>query len=207
MSYAGLLVGDGTAYELASVEGLADQPDLRTSDRTRLRRHGMLPGDDFLDGRSLVVTLEVFGADDPSFQAAIDALKLAFRPGNPESPVVFQVPGVAGGGQRRISARPRKLALPVDIDRFFYRQPIATIQLDATDPRLYDDNQLSLAANLAAGVPGLTWNLTWPLSWGGASTSGSVFATNAGTFPTPLLVRFDGPVTNPGVERVITGER
>jgi Siphovirus-type tail component, C-terminal domain len=205
MSYAGLVVGDGTAFELNQIEGLADMPDLRTSDRTRLRRHGELPGDDFLGGRSIVLTLEVFGADDTAFQAAIDALKLAFAPGSPEASLVLQVPGIAGGGQRRINARPRKLALPVDVDRFFYRQPTCIIQLDATDPRIYDDALQSVATSLAATPTGHTWNNTWNLSWGTAGVSGSIFANNAGTFPTPPAFRIDGPVTNPSIENITSG--
>jgi Siphovirus-type tail component, C-terminal domain len=205
MSYAGLLVGDGTAYELNQIEGLADMPDLRTSDRTRLRRHGELPGDDFLEGRSIVLTLEVFGADDTAFQAAIDALKAAFTPGNPETALTLQVPGIAGGGQRRLNVRPRKLALPVDVDRFFYRQPIVAIQLDATDPRIYDDALQSVATSLAATPTGHTWNNTWNLSWGTAGVSGSIFALNAGTFPTLPAFRIDGPVVNPSIENITDG--
>jgi hypothetical protein len=205
MSYAGLVVGDGTAYELAEIDGLGDMPELRTSDRTRLRRHGELPGDDFLAGRSLVLTLEVFGADDPSFQAAVDALKAAFAPGNPEAALVLLVPGIAGGGQRRLNVRPRKLDLPVDVDRFFYRQPIAQVQLDATDPRIYDDTQQSVVTPLAATPTGHTWNNTWNLSWGTAGVSGSIFATNTGTFPTPPTFRIDGPVTNPSIENTTYG--
>jgi hypothetical protein len=56
-------------------------------------------------------------------------------------------------------------------------------------------------------VAGLTWNLSWNLNWGGASTGNSFTATNGGTFTTPFTVRFDGPVTNPSIENVTTGEK
>lgn len=206
-SYNGLLLGGDTDYGFVSVEGLADQPDLRTSDRTRLRRHGQIPGDDFLDSRSIVAQFELFGASDAAFLANMNALKLALAPGSPEAPFSFQVPGVAGGGTRRVNARPRKLALPVERDRFFYRMPVATVQLNATDPRIYDDLQQSQNVGLAAGVAGHAWDNTWNFSWGGATTSTSIFAVNAGTFPTPFVVRFDGPVTNPSIENVGTGDR
>jgi hypothetical protein len=205
--YAGLLLGDGTVYEIREIQGLADQPDLRTSDRARLRRHGLLPGDDFLAARAVTVDLEVFGADDAAFAAAMAALKLALAPGNPEAPLTFKVPGVAGGGIRRLNARPRKLALPVDLDRFFYRQPTATVLFEASDPRLYDDALSSVSTGLAVSPSGLVWNLTWNLSWGASSSSGSIFAVNAGTFPTPPVFRIDGPVTNPSVENITTGEK
>lgn len=205
MEYAGLLIGDPGAYSIAKIDGLASMPDLRTSDRTRLRRHGMLPGDDFLAGRSVIADVEIDGADDPAFAAAVAALKAALAPGSPEQALTFQIPGVAGGGVRRLNARPRKLALPVDLDRFFHRLPVASVEWFATDPRIYDDAEQSEAVGLAAGVAGLSWPLSWPLSWGGASTSSTITAANAGTFPTPMVVRFDGPVTNPGIENVVTG--
>jgi Phage tail protein len=206
MAYGSLLIADGSAFSIKDIDGLADQPDLRTSDRTRLRRHGMLPGDDFLAGRSVVVDVEIFGADDATFASAVGTLKQALSPGSDEAPLTFKVPGVAGGGIRRLNGRPRKLALPVE-EKFFYRQPIASVEFFATDPRLYDDAQQSQAVGLAAGVAGHTWNNTWNWSWGGASTSTSIFAVNAGTFATPFVVRFDGPVTNPSIENVATGEK
>jgi hypothetical protein len=206
LSFGSLLVADGSAYCISKIEGLADTPDLRTSDRTRLRRHGMLPGDDFLAGRSVVVDLEVFGSNDSDFNVQLATLKQALSPGSAEAPLTFKVPGVAGGGIRRLNARPRKLNLPVE-QKFFYRQPIASVEFFATDPRLYDDVQQSQAVGLAAGVAGHTWNQTWNMNWGGASTSSSIFAVNSGTFPTPPTFRIDGPVTNPSIENVATGQK
>jgi hypothetical protein len=207
LEFNGLLLGGDTAYGFVSANGLVDQPELRTNDRTRLRRHGLLPGDDFLGGRSVVVELEVFGEDDATFQTNIDALKAALAPGSDEAVLAFQVPGVAGGGVRRLNARPRKLNLPIEVNRFFYRMPIAAVEFFATDPRIYDDTEQSLSTGLEASVAGLSWNLTWNLNWGGSSTGNSFNATNSGTFSTPFTVRFDGPVTNPIIENVTTGEK
>lgn len=206
LSYNGLTFGGDTDYGFVSAEGLVDQPDLRTSDRARLRRHGLLPGDDFLAGRSITLELEVFGADAASFQSNMNALKLAFAPGSAEKPLVFQLSGVAGGGVRRVNVRPRKLASRIDAERFLYRMPVAAVQFDATDPRIYDNTESSIATGLTASVPGLTWNLAWNLNWGGPSTSNIITANNIGTFSAPLTVRFDGPVTNPGIENVTTGQ-
>lgn len=206
--YQGLLVGDGTAYELRAIEGLADHPDLRTSDRTRLRRHGLLPGDDFLGGRAVTLELEVFGDTDAAFHANLLALKQAFAPGSPEAPLDFLIPGVTAPGSglaKRCNARPRRLALPVE-QRFFYRQPIAVVELFATDPRLYNAIQQSASTGLATSPSGLVWNLVWNLSWGASSSSGSIFAANGGNFPTPPVFRIDGPVTNPSIENITTGE-
>lgn len=204
--FSGLLMGGDTVYGFIEVEGLADQPEVRSSDRTRLRRHGLLPGDDYLGGRSVVLSLEVFGADDAAFQANLDALKAALVPGNAEAALSFKVPGVAGGGVRIMNVRPRKMALPIET-RFLYRLPKVAVEFFATDPRLYDIVQQNPSTGLNLSVIGRpSGNFSWNLSWGGPSTSNIVQATNAGTFVTPCVIKIDGPVTNPQVENVTAGK-
>jgi Siphovirus-type tail component, C-terminal domain len=205
MQYKNLLIGDGTAYEIRSITGLTDTPDLRTSDRSRLRRHGLLPGDDFLGGRAVIVELEIFGTDDAAFQLAMDALGLALTPGSPESLLTFKIPGVAGGGDRQLSVRPRKLNLPIE-ERYLYSQPTANVLFEATDPRLYDSILQAPSVGLTVSVSGLVWNLTWNLDWGGPSVSNTVQAVNSGSFSTPAIIRFNGPVTNPQIENVTAGK-
>lgn len=208
IQYGSLLMGDGgTPFEIVSVQGLADQPDLRTSDRTRLRRHGMLPGDDFLGGRSIVLTLGVEGTSDVDFQGNVNTLKAAFTPGEVEQSLQFLIPGVTVGGfPKQVSARPRKLALPIDFS-FFYRQPTAVIELFATDPRIYDVFQQSVSVGLPTAGGGLTFPATFNLVFGAVSTGGSIFALNAGNFDAPWTARIDGPCSSPSIENVATGEK
>jgi hypothetical protein len=143
---------------------------------------------------------------DAIFADNLEALKAALRIGQSESALTFQVPGVAGGGLRRINAKPRRLKLPIE-QRFFYRQPIASVEFFASDPRIYDDAEQQATTALAETPTGLTWDLSWNLSWGTPGDSGSIFAVNAGTFPTPAVFRIDGPVTNPSIENITTGKR
>lgn len=206
MEFGGLLMGGDGPYSIAEIDGLAGQPDLRTADRTRLRRHGMLAGDDFLGGRAVTISLEVSGADDTTFATNLAALRQALAPGSPEAPLTLKVPAVAGGGLRRLNARPRKLALPV-AERYFYRMPVAAVEFFSTDPRIYDDTLSSLVTSLPTAGGGNTFNDTFNSVFGAVSTGGSIFAANLGTFPTPPTFRIDGPCTNPSIENVATGER
>ena len=206
MEYRGLLLGADPYIVRPPVEGLGDLPDLRTSDRTRLRRHGMLPGDDFAAGRTITVDVPIIAAGS-AFAAAVDAFAAAFgltEAGGQLAPLVFQVPGIAGGGVRRMLARVRKRALPVG-PAWAANGAIASVMLDCPDPRIYDNAEQSVATSLAATPTGHTWNNTWPLSWGTAGVSGSISADNAGDFPTPPAFRIDGPVTNPSVENITDG--
>lgn len=205
LEFGSLLMGGNTDYGFVKAEGLKDRPEIRTSDRTRLRQHGMLPGDDFVGGRSVVIDLEINGDDSTIFETNVQAFDLALQPGNPEGILKFKIPGVAGGGIRRMNVRPRKIALPVE-SSFYYRLPVASVEFFATDPRIYDDTQQSPSVGIAASVSGHAWNNTWNLNWGGASTSNIVQATNVGTFPAPCVIRFNGPVTNPQIENVTQGK-
>jgi hypothetical protein len=202
-----LLVGDPTDYGVVSIEGLADVPDMRTSDQPKLQRHGMLPGLDLLGGRSVVVQIEIDAASDSELATLIHDLKLALRPGQDEAALTFQIPGVADGGTRRIVARPRRVALPIDLQRYYYRLPIATVEFFATDPRIYDDSLSDMSTGLAVSVAGrASGNFAWNMNWGGTTTGNIINATNSGTFSTPALIRFNGPVTNPQVENVTAGK-
>lgn len=207
VDYGTLHLAPATTYRLAPpIDGLSDHPGVRSSDQTRLRAHGLLAGDDFLDGRSITVPIRIFGGDSAGLSTAVAALKAALVPGAAEAPLTFQLPGVAGGGVRRINARPRRLSLPVDFAHAISRTVLALVGFDACDPRIYDETATTLTTGLAASVAGLSWPLAWNLNWGGASVGNSVIATNIGSFSTPWTARIDGPVTNPSVENVTTGQ-
>lgn len=206
-SYNGLDIGAGTPYTLVQgIDGLTSMPDLRTGDQTLFRRHGLIPGDDFLEGRSVTVRIRVSEPDPVEFSTALQALTAAFTPGQDESPMVFQIPGVAGGGTRRIICRPRRMAMPVG-ENWSLGMAVATIQLDASDPRIYDDTEQAVGTTLAVATGGHAWPQVWNMNWGGAFSNGSVTVENTGAFTTGWTATITGPVTNPSIENVDTGQR
>lgn len=213
LQYRDLLIGPDSPYDAPVIDGLAAIPELRSNDRARLRRHGELAGDDFLGGRTLTLTLAFKDpADcteatlDQVFGQNMHALRLAFRPGEAEEPLSLQIPGVAWGapGPVRVNCRPRRMAATID-RRWGRRVPAFAVELHATDPRIYDDAEQTGLAALPSPSGGLTFPVTPPLVFGTVSTGGTILADNAGTFPTPVQFRIDGPVTNPRVENVTLG--
>lgn len=50
---------------------------------------------------------------------------------------------------------------------------------------------------LPSTTGGLTWPVTWPISWTSTTIAGTALLTNSGSVDTGLIVRIDGPVTNP----------
>ncbi len=203
IEYGGLALGDGTDYDFVNIEGLGI-PEVISSDSELVGRHGLAAGADRLGGRFFELSLEVDGTGD-TLDARLAALGLAFAPAGDESPLVFQIPGVAGGGVRQIMCRSRGGFAPVGLARAHGEIAEVVIPLAATDPRIYDDAFTSTFAVLASTSGGLTWPLTWPLAWG-TTLSGIITPDNEGNFETGALLAMTGPVTNPRVLNLTTGQ-
>lgn len=204
IEYGGLTIGAGTDYKIAEILGLA-APPVRTSDRAVARRHGQHPGDDFYDARTITLATHIVESSDTAMSTKRAVLAAAFAGGHDETPLVVQIPGVAGGGRRRILCRPRRNGF--DVGRELTAGVARDVfQLHATDPRIYDDTESSDSVGLPAGGAGLTWPLTWPLNWGAITESGTITAVNAGNFDTGATIRVDGPVTNPRIENLTVGK-
>ena len=205
MTYNGLTLGDGTPFGIAQVDGLLDLPSMRSNDVPILRRDGLYVGDEYLDGRTVVVTLEVYGSDADEFSTNIASLTEATVPTQAESALSFRLPGVADSGDRRILARPRRRAIPMNIE-YFYRLPVATIEFVATDPLIYNDTQEGALSSLPTTSGGLEFDAEPDLEFGATSTGGTILATNSGNADTFPSCEITGPVTSPRIENVTTGE-
>lgn len=205
MEYAGVLLGGDTDISIAQVDGLLDLPDITSGDQVRLRRHGLHPGDDFLSSRAVTVTAELYGDDAAAFQTAVDSFLTMSKPGDDELPLHFQIPGVAGGVKSLIYARPRRRQVPIGRE-FYYRNPTATVQFVATDPRIYSADVSSFIVPVATTSAGVAFDMTANIVFGTGGESGAVTANNAGNFETEPVFRIDGPCVNPRIENVTTGE-
>lgn len=204
MEFGSLLIGEETDYDIVEIEGLLDHPEVRSSDHERLRRHGLAPGDDFTGGRVVIVSMDVYGADTDAVATAVSNLQQAFRTGD-EAALSFQIPGVAGGNLARVNARVRNRSLVIDRN-FTAGIPRAVVQFYATDPRIYTEAQPQVSTDIFAASGGITFNVVGNFNFPPSTESGTVTATNSGTFTTPTVIRLDGPVTNPSIENLTTDE-
>lgn len=137
--YGGLVIGvPDSAVSLAQVDGLLSLPEIRTSDLTLIQQHGLRPGDDYLGGRSVTLTLEVYDSDRDAYAKALNQVFAAFRPARPESPLRFRFPGLTADRTAYVMARPRNRGGTLDL-AFAYGVATFTVELVATDPHLYGD--------------------------------------------------------------------
>lgn len=200
--YRGLLLGGDTDYAYLE-SNVKTKPPVRSSDQDKLHGHGLWPGGDFLGGRQIILTFDVFNENTgrDGFGALVEEFGRVFDNGTEPDELVFQHPHVASGRKVRTWCTPRRLDVP-DNMQSYEGSAICTVELIAQDPRYYSDELFS-AKNIGLGSQssGLTWPLTWPLEWGSVESS-SFAAVNNGSRPASPVFTITGPVVNPRIENL-----
>ncbi|MFB9687710.1 hypothetical protein [Amycolatopsis plumensis] len=203
VEWRGLLLGAGTAYRYADLEGWLDLPETRDGDIEFDNYHGSQPGQ-LLVGRRTVTLSFTMSLSTADFGAAQRALRAATAPSeNPvEEPLVVQWDGVKAMVNARVIRRnipsPRSNGMG-------YSQ--GAIQWRATNPR-----QLHLPQIIAgpvspptSGTGGLIYPLVYPLVYGSGQSGGELRLTNAGNAPAQPVFRITGPCTGPVITNADTG--
>jgi hypothetical protein len=197
--------GPNSPYQLVQINGLHDAPEVRTSDQIRARSNGMFAGTDYLGGRSVIAEVQVVAShpDETVWQDFSSALIVGAES---ETALGFQIPGLARGNAVQIDARVRKLSLPIERS-YLNGQGNAVIEWFATDPRVYTQSvDTETASQATVAGTGVTFPVTFPLSFGGAVSGGQLQATNIGEFGAPWSATISGPIVNPTLENITTGE-
>lgn len=197
---------DEDPYHLDVIEGLLGSPEVRTADRTLVGRNGMVAGSDRYSGRAVTMSVNITAHDITDFSEAVAAFAAAFAaPQDADAALSFTIPGVAAGLAAQLNVRPRKLSLPIQTA---YHQGVgsAAVELFAADPLIYSATTGTITLLSDWDVGGLTFNAVFPLLFGGGGSFGTATATNLGSALAPVVVTIYGPVTNPVVRNVTTGQ-
>ncbi|MFD5640739.1 hypothetical protein ACFWIP_02955 [Streptomyces anulatus] len=152
--YRGLLMGaPDSPVSIVAVDGLLSLPEVRSSDLTLVQRHGLFPGDDYMNGRAVTLTLEVYAGDREEFTRALNAVSAAFLPGAPESALRFRFPGVAADQTALVMVRPRRRSAPLDLN-FAMGVCNVVVELQATSPYiLADEPRAEIVRSSTTGAP------------------------------------------------------
>ena len=204
IAFGGLTMGDGTNYQLVTIDGLEGLPSMVQTDVKRPRAHGQFLGGMFASGRQVSCEVAITASSDVAFRAALDALSDATTPlPFTETPLTYSLPGMVGS--RLVNARALDRAIVIDVD-YTHRVAHAACLWWATDPTIYDDPAQSLSTTLPLDDGGVTWPIVWPAYWGVSSSSGLITAVNAGGISAPVVITITGPVDNPSLENVTEGK-
>ncbi len=206
-SYNGLTFGGGAASfpSITKLVGINAMPPVRSADETKSGDEGRFQGVDYLDGRTVELEILLQGSSQANYDALCDQLEGAFAVQPAELPLNFTLGDTTQ--IRQINCRPRKTLIPRETRRWGMTG-LAAVQLFATDPRKYRlvPTENPLTTGLAAVSGGMTFNATFPLTFGATGGGGTVIATNAGNFQTPLTFTITGPVVNPIIDNITTGQ-
>ena len=204
VEFNGFLMGPGTAYDIPPVWNFLDLAALKTMDQSRFWADGSWSGPDFADVLLPSMAVEVKGATQAAFTAAVQALRGAFAPSYVAVPLWVKLPGMPAMG---IPAKTNKRSIPIDLTwNGNFSQ--AAVQWRCPDPVWQSvPNTVALSATSAA-PSGLWFPLFAPVSgtyvspgaldFGSTTVSGSsATLTNAGNTPAWPVVVLYGPTTIP----------
>jgi hypothetical protein len=151
------------------------------------------------------LSIEITDTSDAAFRADVDALAAACMvQTSTELPFAIALPVWA---QVSRQANVRVVDRHIDLDYAYTRHLAAcSITFWATDPRLYDSATQTTIITLPLYNAGAAWPIVWPTSWGATSTVGTTSVNNAGTFETRPQLVLQGPVTNPTITNITTGQ-
>lgn len=195
IEYDGLDISEAPYYP-SEVSGLLDSPELRSSLRPRLTRHGLHLGTTYLGGRTVALTLNVIGWTEAEHSDALAALTRALQIGEALAPLRFQIPGVADGRVARIDAMVSRYAAPIAHEHYAYTSTMA-VEFVATDPRIYSDELETVDVASFTPSGGMTFNATFDLTFGSSGDVGIANLANDGNRGAPWVATILGPCLNP----------
>lgn len=166
----------------------------------------LLTGGDFIEtvvpGGYVLPTM--YGVDDLPLDILIDELQEAWTPvldGSTVLPLSYQLPNQP---RRRLYGRPRNFS--VDMEHYEDGWVDAVLEFIATDPVIYSDAPHDIAIPLGQVGVGRSYPRVYPMAYG-ESTSSMATLINEGNTGADPVVNFSGPITNPSVENVTTGQK
>lgn len=202
-SFAGITFGgSGSPYQILSVEGLEGLPGIRNQDDNRGYQDGMFSGRDFLSGRIISITFQTFASGGNSAQTNFNSIQAKLLPQTSgTTPLYFILPP---SGEQFVNARVRVLRTSVD-PNYTYGMITSQVEFFCPDPNYYDST-LQSASMVVSDPPGRIYNRTYNLVYGSGSYATTTNIVNAGWATTYPTITLNGPITNPTLGNVTTGQ-
>lgn len=204
--FNGLVMGRGTRIKVLKVEGLFQSPDIVTSDTQRQDGDGEYSSDDeTFTGRVLDFELALLPGGVTPVDALYEELQAATSNIKDYFPLKIKRPGRP---ERQIDCKFRRRSFSSD-GSFARGLGKGALQLKALDPLIYS-SQLHQSDPFGESNPGLVegraYPRVYPLAYRTSATPSNVAVIrNAGTYPAPAMIRLFGPMPQPVLENLTTG--
>lgn len=202
-----LVMGGDTQFKVLSDFDPFSQGVRAEQTAARAWNHGSWSGAEWMQQRIVPLTVVVHGDSATDVDSTIERrheLAGAFQPVG-DSATDVELRFHRGGREYVMFGRPRDVTL--DGRLIGTGKAYAECFFAATDPLIYSGDLLSTGAiPLPVQAGGLLVPFTIPFLVGGTLLGGSAELTNAGTAPTAITFRIDGPVSEPRVTVQSPGE-
>ena len=198
------VLGDDETTFMQQIDGWEDLPAIDSSNTLRPSSHGAWVGKKLL-GQRIITWTGTFAADPDSWQSEIERLRTAFAPalGTEELTITVRTRTET----KMVFGTVVKRSMPVDYAYSYYGARLS-IQFECSDPRRYSLGENSVFISMPDEVTdGLEYPLVYPLEYGVEATPSQLIVVNAGDAPTPMILNYVGPVTNPVLVNSTTGQR
>lgn len=193
--------GAGSPYQIQSVEGLESLPEIRRQDDNRGYADGMFSGRDFLGGRQIFITFLTLASGNNTAQENYNIIQSTLLPQTSgTTPLYF----LLNGSQQFINARVRGLRTTLD-PNYTYGYIVSQVEFFCPDPTYYNDNTQT-ATLLYSPPTGRIYNRTYNLTYGGGSSVITTTITNNGWATAYPTITINGPIENPEIGSVTSGD-
>lgn len=194
--------GAGSPYQILEVNGLEGLPGIRNQDDNRGYADGMFTGRDFLAGRTITITFLTLASSGASAQANFNTIQGALLPQTSgTTPLYFLLSNAES--EQVINARVRALRTTVTPE-YTYGYITSQVEFFCPDPRYYNSNTQTLSLTYTA-PSGRVYNRTYNLVYGGGTATLQGTVNNAGWATTYPTITLSGPIINPQIGNITTG--
>lgn len=206
ISIPGLTIGPGTDHILVGWTGYG-VPSMRNSDDPVPQDDGTWTGPDYLDARELGLTVITRGDSPDDVVQNAEALLAAWSLDTASDgygarmQLNLKMPGI---DERIIFGRPRRARL--ETQRIVGTNIASELEFYCPDPLWYSADLHSQGFSLSEPASGRGYDRDYDYGYGGATDSGIEQLTNAGSrgvWPSAVI---EGPVVNPRIENITTGQ-
>jgi len=196
--------GAGSPYQILSVDGLESLPGIRNQDDNRGYHDGMFTGRDFLSGRTISIIFNTFGtAGGASAQTNYNTIQSILLPQTSgTTPLYFKFPN-SPTSEQFVNARVRALRTSVD-PNYTYGYITSQVEFFCPDPNYYNNNLQTSVMAISAAL-GRTYNREFNYTYGGGSSVITTTISNIGWATTYPTITITGPITNPIIGDLTSG--
>jgi phage-related protein len=197
--------GEGSPFQIQSVDGLEGVPAIRAQDDNRGYADGMFSGRDFYSGRTISIILLILGSGNNSAQVNLQTLQRALLPQQSgTTPLYFALPHDSGDTTQVINARVRAFQTTID-PNYTYGYIVARVEFFCPNPSYFNANIQT--ATLAYLPPtGRVYNRTYNLVYDPATLVKTTTVSNNGWATTYPVITLNGPIDNPILGNETTNE-